>query len=676
MPKLPNLGSGSRSRPASADWSHQLLAVVAVWDGPFSADDAAALLGEPVASLLPDLESLVDAGVLCYDGDRLAFADKAERQARVAELPEPLRTALHRRGEVRRGQPAPPAVEHRSRSSRPGQGEDRVEPAVALRRAASESPVSGAKGARRALGLRAQGDDHRGARSVAATTALLASGRVDEASELAQQGVADLDDREAVAQLRLIRSTIFLMACRWDEATAQTRAVLSEPGLPDRIHGEAMLAQLRSFMSQGNELGMRALVASIMKGDRAVNEDVALGGAFVVNAQWAWDSGRPADAVAFLRAAIERADRGLRQMLSGHPRLLLAAVLACIGDGAEARLLIAHSAGSIRRTSDTLWAPAIAIQSAQLALAEGRLDDAVELAETGLRESDEQGTLYFSSMAWSVLAMVALHSGDLPKASTAVARGVAGSPPDIGFYGGAAIAKARARVVEARGFPEQAMAALSATCREPVRLHRMLLEDPMAAPWWVRVALAGDNRSLAGEIVLTIEHLARFSDEFPSLLASAAHARGLFSGEPLAVQAASLGHIHPWARASAAEDAGRLAGSLDRPLARSCLQEARAGYNGIGAVRDADRVERSLRRLERGGPRGRSGDRPVSGWGSLTDTERRVALTVAEGRTNLEAAASLHLSRHTVDFHLRHIFRKLDIASRVELAWSVANHQH
>jgi DNA-binding CsgD family transcriptional regulator len=46
---------------------------------------------------------------------------------------------------------------------------------------------------------------------------------------------------------------------------------------------------------------------------------------------------------------------------------------------------------------------------------------------------------------------------------------------------------------------------------------------------------------------------------------------------------------------------------------------------------------------------------------------------VAEGPTNLEAACLLHLSRHTVDFHLRQVFRKLNVDSRVELAWLVAN---
>ncbi|HEY6697954.1 MAG TPA: helix-turn-helix transcriptional regulator [Acidimicrobiales bacterium] len=47
------------------------------------------------------------------------------------------------------------------------------------------------------------------------------------------------------------------------------------------------------------------------------------------------------------------------------------------------------------------------------------------------------------------------------------------------------------------------------------------------------------------------------------------------------------------------------------------------------------------------------------GWESPTETERSVAALVAEGLTNGEAAERLFPSRHTVDFHLRSIFRKL-----------------
>ncbi len=59
--------------------------------------------------------------------------------------------------------------------------------------------------------------------------------------------------------------------------------------------------------------------------------------------------------------------------------------------------------------------------------------------------------------------------------------------------------------------------------------------------------------------------------------------------------------------------------------------------------------------------------RQDDGWNSLTPAERGVAEIIAEGATNREAAARLYLSRHTVDYHLRQIFRKLGIASRVEL---------
>ncbi|MEY2567675.1 MAG: hypothetical protein QOE35_2204 [Actinomycetota bacterium] len=60
--------------------------------------------------------------------------------------------------------------------------------------------------------------------------------------------------------------------------------------------------------------------------------------------------------------------------------------------------------------------------------------------------------------------------------------------------------------------------------------------------------------------------------------------------------------------------------------------------------------------------------RPPSGWDSLTDTERAVTDLAAEGLTNRDIGKQLFLSHHTVGFHLRAIFRKLEITSRVELA--------
>jgi DNA-binding CsgD family transcriptional regulator len=55
-------------------------------------------------------------------------------------------------------------------------------------------------------------------------------------------------------------------------------------------------------------------------------------------------------------------------------------------------------------------------------------------------------------------------------------------------------------------------------------------------------------------------------------------------------------------------------------------------------------------------------------WHSLTESERRVADLVAQGMTNGEVARCLFVSHYTVDFHLRQIYRKLGISSRVQLA--------
>jgi DNA-binding CsgD family transcriptional regulator len=86
-----------------------------------------------------------------------------------------------------------------------------------------------------------------------------------------------------------------------------------------------------------------------------------------------------------------------------------------------------------------------------------------------------------------------------------------------------------------------------------------------------------------------------------------------------------------------------------------------------GALRDAARVRHRLREL---GARRRVVllDRPRVGPQSLTDAELRVAFLVADGNTNRAVAEKLYLSPHTVNSHLRHVFEKLAVNSRTELA--------
>jgi DNA-binding CsgD family transcriptional regulator len=90
-------------------------------------------------------------------------------------------------------------------------------------------------------------------------------------------------------------------------------------------------------------------------------------------------------------------------------------------------------------------------------------------------------------------------------------------------------------------------------------------------------------------------------------------------------------------------------------------------YSELGATCDARRVRSRLRGL---GVRRRlaTAEPETSGWAAVTAAELAVARLVAEGLTNREVAERLFVSPHTVNSHLRHVFLKLGINSRVELA--------
>jgi DNA-binding CsgD family transcriptional regulator len=91
--------------------------------------------------------------------------------------------------------------------------------------------------------------------------------------------------------------------------------------------------------------------------------------------------------------------------------------------------------------------------------------------------------------------------------------------------------------------------------------------------------------------------------------------------------------------------------------AREAIEAARESFDEIGAERWAAKARAELKRL--GGRRRYEG---------LTPSERRVASLAAAGRTNREVAAALYLGERTVASHLTHIYAKLGVRSRTELA--------
>jgi DNA-binding CsgD family transcriptional regulator len=62
------------------------------------------------------------------------------------------------------------------------------------------------------------------------------------------------------------------------------------------------------------------------------------------------------------------------------------------------------------------------------------------------------------------------------------------------------------------------------------------------------------------------------------------------------------------------------------------------------------------------------GDHTEAEKASLTEAERRVAYLIASGHTNKSTAKSLGISINTVGTHLRSIYSKLGVQSRVQLA--------
>jgi DNA-binding NarL/FixJ family response regulator len=94
------------------------------------------------------------------------------------------------------------------------------------------------------------------------------------------------------------------------------------------------------------------------------------------------------------------------------------------------------------------------------------------------------------------------------------------------------------------------------------------------------------------------------------------------------------------------------------------------GFHRLGAAPWASRAQVELRATGAASKRGPdSFDRD-----ELTAHELQVAIIVAEGATNKEAAAALFLSPKTIEFHLAQIYRKLGIRRRAELATFAAKH--
>jgi DNA-binding CsgD family transcriptional regulator len=660
----------------------QLLVTAAVLGPQFRLEDAAEMLGQSPATLLPAVEEAMTTAMMADVGHAFAFRYPLLHRA-VGELtPCPARNALHRQyGEIllRRGNCATQAAAHLLQAAHPDDPASLARLDQAATQTLASAPQAAADLALRALDLTPPADPVALPRAVAAAEALTAAGRLDHAARIARDMLATPLPPQAEARLRCALSTVLCAQGQPRDAAHQAQIVLArthlpdylgdvvpQPLLPGELRDQALTAHLQALAGLRAELaGPAAGAVLAAPGEHARHAAVA---ALVTRALICWDKGQVGEGLELLRDAVRQGTGMSGDARQVQPLLMLAAALADLRELGEAETILHAADHQVLRHIPAQGA--LSLLRARIHLARGQLPDATAAGQQALATAQALGAHGYAAAAHCVLAMIALRRGDL----TAAARHIASRPgPDPQYadtYSRAETSLAHAQITEARDGPAAAIGPLRQLAADLAVRPGLLLGDPATAPWLTRTALAADEDELVGRAVRAAQALADAHPGFPALAAAAAHSQGLADHDPAPLAEAAARHSDPWARASAAEDLGVLYGREgDRELAIHHFKEALSGYQLVGADRDRARIHRRLRKLgiwRRHWTTPHA--RPVTGWESLTDAEQATAGLVAQGLNNKQVAARMYISTHTVAHHLRQAFRKLSITSRVELA--------
>jgi DNA-binding CsgD family transcriptional regulator len=217
--------------------------------------------------------------------------------------------------------------------------------------------------------------------------------------------------------------------------------------------------------------------------------------------------------------------------------------------------------------------------------------------------------------------------------------------------------------------PEAAIAHLSQT-REIA--ERAGVNEPNYVRWaadliesQIRAGLESDARITLAGFEAQAQRTGR-----PWSLAAAARCRGLLASPETVDAVFAEAHRLVCAQPSPFERARtelcwgeRLRRDGRRVDARRRLHDALDRFESLGA---APWAEKAARELRASGGRAQRGQQARSR--ELTAQEAQIAGMVAEGRTNKSIATSLFLSPKTIEFHLGHVYRKLDVNNRTQLA--------
>jgi DNA-binding CsgD family transcriptional regulator len=672
--RLPHRVSESMRRRLErmSDSARQVATVAAALGRRFSLNDLAAMLDLPVSALLAPVEELIHADLLVERGDKLAFGHDLILEAVRASVPVSVSHALDRQAAavLLAGGALPVEVATQlAASAEPG---DEVAIATLFKAAqalGTTDPGAAADLSQRALELAPRQHALRGPLVARTAVWLHAAARGEEAKSFADTALRQMLPAEQEAQVRLGIAGMFAISP--DVRAEACRRALALPGLPGDLRARHLALLFHNLVTAGRTDEARAVLE---EASAAVRECRDVPGQFVLElaeAGLTYADGRFGPALELVEAALRTGLDAADDTREHLTRQWHCEVLTVLDRLDESLRMSTENVAAAQRDRQG-WALAVfeTGRGRQL-LQMGRLQDAAAILEEHFTlDVAHQVVSVLDAAGVAALGRVALHTGDrgLARQATEIAHVMLGqSAPSVRRHA----AWLLALQAMADGDPAGAHRWLCALGEdERMSILPLFPMDVADEPRLVHIALAAQDHELAVHAAASARRRSALNPGIRSLAAAAAHANGLLthSHQSLA-EAVELfeGGPRPLTLASALEDLGVITvenGTKEQAVdafGRALVLCARAG-----AASDAARLRSRLGAL---GVRRRlaSARRPGRGWTAMTDSELAVARLVAQGFTNREVAEHLFISPHTVSGHLRHVFAKLDVNSRVDL---------
>jgi DNA-binding CsgD family transcriptional regulator len=660
----------------------QALRAASILGSSFTLTDLATVAGRSAVELSVALAEAVRTHVIEDDGTRLRFRHDLIREAIYEDLPLSVRRGLHHEAGQRlagSGAPILQLAEQFARGAAHGDAEAIGWLTRAAREAAPTSPDVAADLLDRAARLMNPADPGRDRLLAERASSLMWAGRVAPAEDVCR-GLLDRDHEQgAEGPARICLGHALLAGGRPREGLQELERAGESPVLTgaERASGLGWASIARRWLGDldgSASTAEKARSAAAVAGDHLTTA-IAMASLAAVSEL----RGRLREAIQIIDDAVRLADQSPGRQ--GHRYPLHAArsfILVELDRLEEARSAL----DTDRRISEQLglgWhLPSYQMVRVAERFTAGEWDDAIAEVEASFELADETGQAFGLILGRSVLSLVSLHRNDLSRAEEAAAAAM-GQLAETGTrYRTQWALWARALTLEAGGKTANAHATL-AGCWDQCAQQGLTLEYRMLGADLVRLALACGDRGRARDVAAAVTEIADENPEVPSLTGAALRCRGLAEDDAEILHAAVAAYARgprPLELALASEDAGTaFARQGMAGQALPLFYQAIEIYERLGAARDLARAEAVLRAAGiRRGRRGARG-RPQIGWHSLTPTERTVIGLVAEGLSNPRIGDRLFISRRTVQTHLAHVFAKLDITSRAQLAAAVTQHR-